>query len=58
MSYGLKGGLYMGCIYGTTIGIIKGDTRSLDYASHALAARCCVMVASRHNNPKKLLSSV
>ena len=28
----LKGG-YIGIIYGTTIGVIKGDTRSLDYSS-------------------------
>ena len=24
----------MGIIYGTTIGVIKGDTRSLDYSSY------------------------
>ena len=29
MSYNLKG-----VIYGTTIGVIKGDTRSLDYSSY------------------------
>ena len=28
----LNGG-YIGIIYGTTIGVIKGDTRSLDYSS-------------------------
>ena len=38
MSYSLnslKGG-YIGIIYGTTIGVIKGDTRSLDYSSYVL----------------------
>ena len=33
MSYGLnslKGGLYKGIVWGTTVGVIKGDTRSLD----------------------------
>ena len=29
----LKGG-YVGIIYGTTIGFIKGDTRSLDHGSY------------------------
>ena len=29
----LKGG-YMGDYIGTTIGVIKGDTRSLDYSSY------------------------
>ena len=32
----LKGG-YLGGIQGTTIGDIKGDTRSLDYGSYARA---------------------
>ena len=38
MSYSLnslKGAIY-GNIYGTTIGVIKGDTRSLDYSSYYL----------------------
>ena len=29
-------GVVQGSIYGSTIGIIKGDTRSLDYSSHAM----------------------
>ena len=38
----LKGGyiefrvLYKGIIWGTIIGVIKGDTRSLDYGSNGL----------------------
>ena len=37
MSYNLnslKGGMYRGLYRGTTIRIIKGDTRSLDYSSY------------------------
>ena len=30
----LLGGCYIGVIYGTTIRVIKGDTRSLDIASY------------------------
>ena len=35
----LKGG-YMGIIYGTTIGVIKGDTRSLDNGSYGGEKGC------------------
>ena len=28
-------GVEKGIIYGTTLGLIKGDTRSLDYSSYA-----------------------
>ena len=31
----LEGGLYRGEYIGGTVGDIKGDTRSLDYSSHA-----------------------
>ena len=33
----LKGGLYRGevILYGTTIGVTKGDTRSLDYSPYS-----------------------
>ena len=34
----LKGGLYRGLYRGTTIGIIKGHTRSLDSGSHGATA--------------------
>ena len=37
MSYSLnslKGGLYRGLYRGSTIGLIKRDTRSLDYSSY------------------------
>ena len=36
MSHSLKSfkGGYIGIIQGTTIGVIKGDTRSLDYGSY------------------------
>ena len=39
MSYSLNSfkGVNMGNLIGTTIGVIKGDTRSLDYGSYALA---------------------
>ena len=38
MSYSLNSlkGVIYGIIYGTTIGLIKGDTRSLDNSSYAL----------------------
>ena len=31
-------GSYIGDYIGSTIGVIKGDTRSLDYSSHGLCA--------------------
>ena len=36
MSYSLNSlkGIIWGIIYGTTIGLIRGDTMSLDYSSH------------------------
>ena len=36
MSYNLNSleGVIWGIIYGTAIGVIKGDTRSLDYSSY------------------------
>ena len=36
MSYNLNSlkGVIWGIIYGTTIGVIKGDTRSLEYSSY------------------------
>ena len=36
MSYSLNSlkGVIQGIIYGTTIGVIKGDSRSLDYSSY------------------------
>ena len=39
MSHSLNSlkGVYIGIIYGTTIGVIKGDTRSLDYSSYLYA---------------------
>ena len=38
MSYSLNSlkGVMEGTILGTTIGLIKGDTRSLDYSSYEL----------------------
>ena len=38
MSYSLNslGKVIWGIIYGTTIGVMKGDTRSLDYGSYEL----------------------
>ena len=37
-----KGGLYRGLYMGTTIGDIKGDTRSLDYSSHGVLLIVCL----------------
>ena len=38
MSYSLNSlkGVIWGIIYGTTIGVIRGDTRSLDYSSYGV----------------------
>ena len=46
-----KGGLYMGVMYYIIIGVIKGDTRSLDYSSyvedrstsHDVERRSCIV---------------
>ena len=42
MSYSLNSlkGVIWGIILGTTIGVIKGDTRSLDYSSNGAGEGC------------------
>ena len=47
----LKGG-YIGDYIGTTIGVVKGDTRSLDYSLHVIgveAAGCPILELGRAN---------
>ena len=41
----LKAG-YIGIIQGTTIGVIKGDTRSLDYGSYGMRCADCSKLAT------------
>ena len=52
MSYSLnslKGG-YIGDYVGTTIGVIKGDTRSLGYSSYVLVSSSFSIPASPGSN--------
>ena len=59
MSYNLNSlkGVIWGIIYGTTIGIIKGDTRSLDYSSHESWLQAAIAEKEKKCEEKKKLAT-
>ena len=57
MSYSLNSlkGVIWGIIYGTTIGVIRGDTRSLDYSSgRRPVLRNAILSSTRRETPQSL----
>ena len=60
MSYSLNSlkGVQKGIILGTTIGVTKGDTRSLDNGSYDLRAFCTLFAAAWLSNVSYSLNSL